>query len=91
MSACGVALTRRPFCASPGPSRPAAAAPTGPDAPAAFGHSGAGGSVAFWCARSRSGVAVLVNRLSADKRASREVVALLARELGVTEALSGGF
>ena len=62
-----------------------------PPASAAFGHSGAGGSLAFFCARSRSGVAVVVNQLSVDKRATRAILALLVDELGLTSALSRGF
>ena len=60
-------------------------------APAAWGHSGAGGSVAFFCERSLSGVAIVVNQLSVDNRASCAVLALLARELGISDALSSGF
>ena len=60
-------------------------------ASAAFGHSGAGGSLAFWCARSSSGVAVVVNQLSVDKRATRAILALLVAEFGLTPALSCGF
>jgi hypothetical protein len=60
-------------------------------ASAAFGHSGAGGSLAFWCARSSSGVAVVVNQLSVDKRATRAILALLVDEFGLTPALSRGF
>jgi hypothetical protein len=60
-------------------------------ASAAFGHSGAGGSLAFWCARSSSGVAVVVNQLSVDKHATRAILALLVAEYGLTPAVSRGF
>jgi hypothetical protein len=41
--------------------------------------------------KSQSGVAILLNMLSVDKRATRAIVALLVEELGLTSALSAGF
>jgi CubicO group peptidase (beta-lactamase class C family) len=56
-----------------------------------FGHGGVGGSLAFFCARSRLGVAITLSQLSEDRRATRAVLALLARELGVNTRFAEAF
>ena len=74
-------------CGSPGGLGGGGGTDTG-GAGAAFGHAGAGGSLAFFCSRSRSGVAIVLNLLSTDKTATRAILGFLERELGVTNTLS---
>lgn len=64
----------------------AAAAPT--TIATAFGHSGLGGSLAFYDTTTGCGVAILVNKLSQSKEATKAVLQLLADEgiIGGVEA-----
>ena len=61
------------------------------DADVVFGHGGVGGSLAFYDARSRLGVAITLSQLSEDRRVTRAVLALLARELGVNQRFVEAF
>eukprot|EP00455_Lapot_gusevi_P055201 TRINITY_DN8965_c0_g1_i4.p1 TRINITY_DN8965_c0_g1~~TRINITY_DN8965_c0_g1_i4.p1 ORF type:complete len:220 (+),score=77.55 TRINITY_DN8965_c0_g1_i4:39-662(+) len=53
----------------------------------AFGHSGLGGSFAFCLPESRLSVAILVNKLRLERRATQEILDLICREIGVGQPL----